>query len=191
MHNVLLEGEIVRLRPYRQSDREKVIELRNTARGQYFLNQGFISTIETQIEWEKGYFSRDNDYYWIIECKETLETIGTTALYDLCEESVEKGRLIVDEVKSLRKPYVLEAELLIIKYAFEELGVSRIITRTKLDNVKMKSINTRFGFNKTGECVINQEVYEIFELANYNQEFFKKYDAIIKKWSRKGNLNAR
>ncbi|WP_342508866.1 GNAT family N-acetyltransferase [Sporosarcina sp. FSL K6-2383] len=185
MHQVVLEGEVVNLKPYSPSDREKVIELRNTARGQYFLNQGFVSTIETQVEWEKGYFSRDNDFYWIIECKETKEMIGTTALYDITDQDAEKGRLIVDEKKSMRKPYVLEAELLILKYAFENLKLRHLITRTKLDNDKMKSINIRFGFKKTGECIINQEVYEHFLLEDYHPDSLLKYQSIVTKWRKK------
>lgn len=186
MHQVFLEGEIVNLRPYTFADREKVIKLRNSGRGQYFLNQGFDSTVETQIEWEKGYFARENDFYWIIECKETKDIIGTTALYDITSEKAEKGRLIVDEDKSLRKPYVLEAELLIIEYAFEKLNIHQLITRTKLDNEKMKSINKRFGFIKTGECKVNREVYEIFNLEGYHPDSLLKYQSLVMKWSKRG-----
>lgn len=189
MHEVYIEGEIIRLRPYTIMDREKVVNLRNSDKGQYFLNQGFLSTVETQVAWEKGYFTREDDYYWIIECKETEEIIGTTALYDICNEVAEKGRLIVDEEKSLKKPYVLEAELLIIKYAFETLRVRRILTRTKLDNVKMKSINLRMGFNKTGDCTINNEEYEVFELVEYQPTLFEKYQSIVMKWRKREEKN--
>lgn len=181
VHNIYLQGETVLLRPYSKFDASKVVDLRNTMRAQYYLNQGFESTIETQKKWQEEYFKRENDYYWVIECRETGDFIGTTALYNINSGQAEKGRLIVDEEKSLRKPYVLEAELLVIKFAVETLKIKHLITTTKLDNQKMKSINERFGFNYTEKkLVINNETYELAEFAK--KDSLIKIEKILKKW---------
>lgn len=166
------QGFFLTLIPYDDQYTYDVITFRNSERAKYFLNQSFNLTVDMQNRWGEEYFRRTNDVYWVIQCNETKKVVGTTALYDITPEQCEKGRLVVDENFASRKPYVLEAELMIIDIAFSELGVKQIVTCTRYDNKKMESINKRLGFVKFGERSIRGVIYNDFVL--YRSHFHRQ-----------------
>lgn len=166
------KGVFLTLIPYDHVHAPIVVNLRNSMRVKYFLNQQFDLSLDMQMCWGEKYFQRENDMYWVVQCNETKQVIGTTSLYDITNEQCEKGRLIMDETFTSRKPYVLEAELMIVEIAFSELGVERVITCTRYDNEKMESINKRLGFIKYGEHEVRGVMYNDFVL--YKSSFKKQ-----------------
>jgi RimJ/RimL family protein N-acetyltransferase len=170
------KGFFLTLIPYDNKYVLDVIRLRNRDRVKYFLNQSFNLSIDMQKQWAEEYFRRENDIYWVVQCNETKKIIGTTALYDITSLQCEKGRLVMDEAFTSRKPYVLEAELMIIDLAFGELCVEKIVTCTRYDNAKMESINKRLGFVKHGEREIRGIMYNDFILykSNFKKESLRK-----------------
>jgi len=178
-----ISGEIVDLIPYCSDYDEDIIRIRNLKDSKYYLSQNNNLEIKDQKKWAAEYFFKENDYYWIIICKETKQFIGTTSLYELKNNIIEKGRLVVDPEVSLRKPYVLESEILILDFAFKKLNVEKVITYNKEDNLKMQSINKRFGFEKTHSVNINGNNYFGF-LLNKENVTYTKLKKVIKMWSR-------
>lgn len=175
------KGNFLTLFPYEDRFAIDVVNLRNVDRAKYYLNQHFDSTIQTQLDWAKEYFKRDNDIYWVIICNNTKKIIGTTSLYDITQTKCEKGRLVIDEQFATSKPYTLEAEIMIIKIAFEELNLKNIITTTRYNNEKMESINKRLGFVHYGSHEIRGVQYQkyVLEKANFNPYPFEK---ILNHW---------
>lgn len=176
-----ISGDFINLLPYSEKYIEKIVEMRNVQKVRYFLNQIEPSTFEKQLLWTKDYLERENDLYWVIQSKETGEIIGTTSLYDIDSIQAEKGRFIIDENVSIQKPYALEAELLIINFAFTTLKLEKLVTCTREDNLKMESINKRFGFEYSDDFLVRGIRYKLF---NLNQENYSpmKFEKIINHW---------
>lgn len=176
-----ISGNFINLLPYTEKYIEKIVEMRNTQKVRYFLNQIEPSTFEKQMLWTRQYIKRENDLYWVIQSKETGEIIGTTSLYDIDRVQAEKGRFIIDENVSIQKPYALEAELLIINFAFKTLKLKKLVTCTREDNLKMESINKKFSFEYSRDFFIRGIKYKAYCLKqeNYSPERFEK---IIKHW---------
>lgn len=164
MKNQVIEGYFVELIPYGIDFVEDVLRLRNTESAKYFLNQTEDLTVEKQLLWTKKYLEKNDDLYWMIRTKKEKTIIGTTALYDINAESCEKGRLIVDKEYRNTKPYVLDAELLILNLAFDVLKVKTVKTCTKVDNSNMQSINSKFGFTFEKNILIRNEAYNYYRL---------------------------
>ena len=61
-----IHGKCIDLIPFQDHHAEAVVKLRNIPDVQYFMNQGFVSTIQTQNEWYRKYLSRNDDLYWVI-----------------------------------------------------------------------------------------------------------------------------
>ncbi|QPA30699.1 GNAT family N-acetyltransferase [Thermaerobacillus caldiproteolyticus] len=179
------KGQFLTLLPYDNQYAANIVKLRNTDRARYYLNQSFELSIDMQNDWAKEYFKRDNDIYWVIQCNETKQIIGSTSLYNITSLQCEKGRLIIDEKFATRKPYVLEAEIMIIKIAFKELGLNKIITSTRYDNGKMESINRRLGFVKSGSHYIRGVLYNDFVLEKENFDS-KPFERILVHWVKRG-----
>ena len=174
-------GKIIDMIPYDPSYSEEVVRLRNTDRVRYFLNQDYESTLETQHKWYDDYLLRDNDILWMVKNKQG-QMIGTNRIYEVDLLQAEKGSLIIDESMALGAPYALESDLIAIRFALDCLDVNKIITKVRLDNEKMKSINTRFGFTQSSIEKIRDIDYFVFELLS-NLFNPKPFEDIINYWS--------
>ncbi|MDG0811876.1 GNAT family N-acetyltransferase [Cohnella rhizosphaerae] len=149
------------------------------------MNQSFESTLDGQREWFEDYLTRDNDIYWVI-LNRRGDFVGTTALYniDFVAMKAEKGRLITDEAIAVGGPFVLEAELLLLHFAFKELGLKTIYTTVRDDNVKMQSVNRKLGFEYKYTIDIRDVPYHYYELSLdvYNPEPF---EPILEHWRKR------
>jgi RimJ/RimL family protein N-acetyltransferase len=180
-----LEGLFVRLQPYEPSYGEALRTLRNTDRGRHSLAQLTEISAEMQRDWYEQYRQRANDLTWVILNRRN-EFIGGTALYNIEPNPpwAEKGRLILDEKRSLEAPYALEAELLLIRFYFEQLPFPSLMTRVRMDNDKMISMNQRFGFTVTGPTELRGVPYYQMDLR---REDFTPHqlEAIISHWEKR------
>ena len=184
LNNQKIEGKIINLVPCQEKHLEFITNLRNKPNIKYFLSQKFDITVDMQIKWYQGYSKRINDLYYIIQDKNG-KYLGTSSLYNIDFElnTAEKGRKIVDEKYVLGKPIALESDILILDLAFKKLELSSLFSIVKKDNIKVISMNERYGFYQTGEKIIRNESYLIFQL-NRN-DAYKKYLKIIEHWSKK------
>jgi len=179
---VAIRGRTVDLVPYGPRHHERVVVLRNLAAAREYMNLGFDATLETQQRWYESYRTRQDDIYWVLSGKKDAEIVGTTRIYDMTVDQVEKGSLIVDPRMARLGPFALEAELLLIKFVFDELGIPKIVTAIATDNHNMLSINSRFGFVPAGRRDIRGKDYLVFELQR-GQFDSRKLDAIVDHWS--------
>ena len=161
-----LHGHVVDLVPYVAMHHSEVISLRNRPRPMYFLHQPEPLTLPGQQRWFSGYLERRDDIQWVIAGKDGT-VLGATALYSIAADRTraEKGRLVIDETRSMEAPYVLEAELLLLDVAFTHLGIQRVETCVRHDNGGMQSINARLGFTPCGSHDVRGVVYLDFDLT--------------------------
>lgn len=181
--NVVIEGKCIDLVPYEPKYAEPVVRLRNLPSVRYFLNQHHESTPASQHAWYSGYLNRHNDIFWVIKSKDG-RFLGCNRLYDITPTALEKGSLIVAPEVSQTLPAALEADLLGLRCAFSDLGVETVITKTRHDNVKMQSINTRFGFQ--AGCMENVGDIQ-YSVSSLSKSAFapEKFEIIINHWSKR------
>ena len=158
-----LIGKTVDLLPFAPEHAEATAKLRNAPNARAFFDQTELSTKESQEAYFKLYAQKGDDLYWVITDKKG-EIVGATALYGLTPQTGEKGRLILDEAASKRGPFALEAELLLISFAFDELKLPEITTVVRPDNSKMNSLNGRLGFRPVGPYELRGRMYVQFRL---------------------------
>jgi RimJ/RimL family protein N-acetyltransferase len=183
--SMALEGQCVRLQPYEPSYGEALRALRNTEQGRHNLAQLSEISAAMQRNWYEQYRQRANDLTWVILNRRN-EFIGATALYDIEPKPpwAEKGRLILDERRSLEAPYALEAELMLIRFYLEQFPFPSLMTRVRTDNDKMISMNQRFGFTITGPTELRGVPY--YQMDLQREDFsLGQFEAIISHWTKR------
>ena len=180
-----VRGVVMTLVPYGAQHIDDICRLRNTERARYYLNQEAPLTPEKQRNWTAGYEARWGDLYWMIQAPDG-RIVGATALYDIDEAgaSAEIGRLVVDEKVAFEAPYALEADLLVLRLAFADLGVARVTTIVRHENEKMNSMNARFGFLPCGTRDVRGTLYGEYDLdaERFDPNLF---DGILTHWSKR------
>lgn len=143
-HDYTLEGIAFRLRPVADKDAAFIISLRSD-RGEFF--QEGSNTEREQIVWQKQYYERPGDYYFIIE-KKSGEPVGTIAAYDINEDKkqAEFGRWLVVE----SSPAAVESAWLIHRFIFETLGFSSALSFTIEENRSVVSFHNSCGAKSRG-----------------------------------------
>jgi len=142
-HSVTTEGFGVRLRPVRMEDAAFIVWLRNLdhARGRI----GDTVDESGQRAWLEKYFTRDGDYYFIIETASGV-SVGAYGIYDVRGRSAESGRWVINPAV----PAAIPSALLAFRTAFETLGMDELRVSTVSTNQLVLSLNRKFGFRQIG-----------------------------------------
>lgn len=143
--DIQLDGVFCSLIPITEKELPLVVELRNRKKNKYFMNQAYDITLESQKKWHQDYMKRDDDIYWGIWNREYI-FVGTIRLYNVEGEVCEEGSCIVDERHAKEAPYAVEAKYLLSRYAFQTLGMRRMINEIRTDNKVMNSLAKQQGF---------------------------------------------
>jgi RimJ/RimL family protein N-acetyltransferase len=93
-HDLTVEAHGLRLRPVRISDAGFIVLLRNSPHALGNVGDS-AAEIAAQEKWLLDYFSRPNDYYFIIESRSGGRPVGTVGIYDVTNTTGEWGRWIV------------------------------------------------------------------------------------------------
>jgi RimJ/RimL family protein N-acetyltransferase len=103
------------------------------------------TTTDSQEAWLKNYFTRESDYYFIIETAGGLPA-GAYGIYDIRGTSAESGRWIIrPEV-----PAAIPSAMLAFETAFDKLRMTELRVSTVSTNQLVLSLNKKFGFKQTG-----------------------------------------
>lgn len=141
-HDVVEEGPAFRLRPVELADAAFIVMLRQEEELSRFVHPISQNVID-QEQYLRAYYERADDYYFIIERKDTGSAEGTIGLYDIDElaRSGEWGRWIV-RPGSLA---AVESALLIYRVAFTRLELNRVYCRTVAANTRVISFHNSSG----------------------------------------------
>lgn len=141
-HEITLEGVGFRLRPIRDEDASFVLKLRNNPELNRFLH-ATSQKLDDQLAWFASYYSRPNDYYFVVERLIDGIAEGVISLYDINEAigEGEWGRWILRE-GSLA---AIESTWLIYRFAFEILELNQVYCRTVADNQSVVSFHDSTG----------------------------------------------
>jgi len=142
-HSIIAEGFGVRLRPVRQDDAAFIVWLRNLdhARGRV----GDSATdVPSQHKWLERYFSRADDYYFIVETMKG-NPVGTYSLYNITGLRAESGRWIIRPGAAAALP----SGFVLYDLAFCQLKLYELNGSTVATNLSVLSINRKLGWKQT------------------------------------------
>ncbi len=178
-----IKGKCIDLVPVKEDHLARIVELRNQEKSRYFLNQPQLLTFETQKEWYEKYAERNNDIYWCIQNKNGI-IVGTIRIYDITEDSCNHGSFIIDESYAMGNPYALEAQIITLEFAFQELHVHKIINDNRIDNEKVSAISCKMGFHYEKEIEIHNVKYlrYVLEEKDINTN---KYKLVLDKFMKR------
>jgi RimJ/RimL family protein N-acetyltransferase len=145
-HELTVEGHAFRLRPAELADAAFILRLRMDPQRNRYIHRG-ASDLAAQQEWLEQYFTRPDDYYFVIENRATGEPEGTIGIYDVDPEAqtAEWGRWIVRS-GSLA---ALESACLMYSIAFDLLDLEAVYCRTILENKSALAFQDSFGVERT------------------------------------------
>lgn len=136
-HNIKLSGFSYQLRPIEKSDAQFIIETRleDANRNKYI--HAIDADVTKQEKWIEDYFTREDDYYFVIENILTRIPEGLIGLYDIKGGKAEWGRWVIKK-GSLA---AVESVDLICQVAFDKLGLKEIYSRTIENNQAVVSFH--------------------------------------------------
>ena len=143
-HEVILEGFGCKLRPASLDDSQFIVELRNMDFAKGNINRT-STDVERQKEWMRKYLARPDDYYWLISpANGEGRPVGTIGLYDFTPDRREAmpGRWVMMNQTSFN---VMAPIFLVYRFAFESLGVDRLVMDVVSDNRKVRRFHELYG----------------------------------------------
>jgi|InofroStandDraft_1065614.scaffolds.fasta_scaffold39915_2 Acetyltransferases, including N-acetylases of ribosomal proteins len=146
VYNKILLGKTVKMRAIEETDAEITYNMRNNVEKSKFLNSP-PGSIQEQREYIIKQRNTPGDYYFIIE-DFNGNIIGMKAFYGYCQEkkSVESGRFMGfgNQIQHI------EALVIGFDFAFDILGVNKVIMTVIERNQSMYSLQKRMGAKETG-----------------------------------------
>ncbi len=141
---VEIKGNRIILREISEEDSPLVVKWRNAElpRKTFFSDE--LLTEEKQLKWVQRYKENTSDITLIIE--KGNNPIGMVALYNICDEKAEFGRLLIGEKEYRGYGYAKEASKLILEYGLKNLGLRFIYAKVFEDNKPALSLYIALGF---------------------------------------------
>jgi len=155
----MLCGQKIKLRYYESKDFDLVSKLRNLPESyDWFYEFEPINSFMTKGWWETSFTKKDEKNFIIADILSD-EAIGTCSLVHIDQRNrkCEFGRFIIDPNKQSAKAGV-EAELLILEYAFRHLNMHKVFLEVLSSNNKAISIYNKFGFQQEG--YFNEHIFK-------------------------------
>ena len=185
----MLYGNKIKLRYYESKDFDLVYKLRNIPESyDWFYEYEPINSAMTKNWWEQSFSKKDEKNFIIADVK-TDEAIGTCSLVhiDYRNRKCEFGRFIINPEHNSPKAAV-EAEFLILEYAFAHLGLNKVYIEVLDNNSKVISLHKKFGF--VDEAFFKEHIFknnqfvDVVGMALFNKVFVEnksKFDKIVYK----------
>ena len=166
----------VTIRPITYDDTENIVRWRNSE----YVNSRFIDrrmfTKESHEAWLKNYVETGKVAQFIILLNG--EPVGSVYLrdIDLNKKEAEYG-IFIGEESARGKGVGTKSAILILKYAFEELGLEKIFLRVLKDNPGAVRSYEKAGFKKNDRTEIlniNGEMCEVIFMELEKKDFEKR-----------------
>lgn len=177
-----IKGNFVTLRSITLEDVEFSYEIRSEPANRDTVGQ-LAPSLEAQEEFIKWQMSEPDDYYFVV-LNNQGESIGLIGLYDIHDEIGETGR----EVNNGTPEEIMEAELLISKFAFETISLKKYSCVVYVHNRKHIAQHKKLGMEETKHVTRNGIECIHFECSADNERVvqgLKKTEQLLNKlWKR-------
>lgn len=147
----MLFGELCYLRPVEIDDSERIRDWRLTEDVSYYFPSFEPISLQKQKDWMTYIIQDSTSYYFIICDKTTSTPIGVIFLtgIDRLNQNTEFGYYLGDK-KYQGTGIAIEAELLLLDYAFNIQNMHKVYCESLEYNEKVHTIHAKFGFMKDG-----------------------------------------
>jgi RimJ/RimL family protein N-acetyltransferase len=175
-HVVFLRGKKVVLRPLnKQTDLEKVYKWINDPGIRYFVTGAFPQTIKQEEEWLDSVGKNKNSIVLAIEALGG-EFIGTIGLHGIeWHNGVATTGVLIGEKRFWNKGYGTDAKMILLDYAFNELGLRKICSRVYSFNKRSLNYSLHCGYRiegrLRGQILKNGKYYDIIELGLFKKDW--------------------
>lgn len=136
-----VNGNYVKLKNVVPSEEvaEFIVRLRRDERKSKYIHET-SNDIALQKKWIEEQNERSNDYYFLM-INNNGEFVGTVSIYNINNKKAELGRWVSvgNALENMDSVYILH------KWAFSELGLDTIYTRTLSENIKVVNFWKKFG----------------------------------------------
>lgn len=146
-HDVHIAGHAFRLRPVADSDAAYIVDLRG--RGGPYVNRGAVD-VEQQRAWLDGYFTRADDFYFVVERLGAGRREGLVGLYHVGAGCAEWGRFVLES----RSVAAVETALLVYRLAFDVLVLDEVFCRTLQANARVVAFHDSCGIPRASDPVM-------------------------------------
>ena len=176
LYNEIIHGNLVSVRSAVPGDAEQTLKLRQDPVKTRYLHQ-IDDDITRQIKWLEQQNEREGDYFFVV-LDEYGKIIGTSGIYDIATNLGQSGRLL-----SYGNAFQsFEGQMLVIRFAFEYLGLSGLWCTVDKDNQASYKFSRAFGF-QFREPAFDEESghwvkYGILKKANY-KSYIEKIEHMI------------
>lgn len=163
---MILTSKNIELRLLDLSTLETLRNWRNRSDVNQFMEYREVISAEVQRQWFNN-LSKENNYYFIIFTNDN--PIGMIHLgdVDIMLRTAESGMFIAE--RSYRGiGLALSASLLLLEFAFEELGLLELFAKVKNDNIQAQDYNKLLGFQEKrklnddfSQWTLEKRVYDI------------------------------
>jgi len=157
-----LKGKLTALRPLTTDDAQITLKWRLSERAR-FLNRG-AETVEQQKSWIAAK-EKTGDLNFIIEYQQS--PVGMIALHNIStiHRNAIIGRLLIGEQSAVgNAPVSFEAEVLLLDYAFETLGLHKIYGDIREDNKGVIKLRSYLGYHQDG--ILRDYIYDNGQYIN-------------------------
>ena len=160
-----LEGQYVDLKPCTEDDAEFTMALRKDPEFVRFL-PAIDNTIDQQREWIRHQRDKEGDYFFVVWDKNG-NRIGTISIYGIHANRAESGRLAIKGENPFQG---IEAQILVFRFAFGELGLECVDGFIFADNERAIRFNKQFG-GRQYPPEIDENGRTIIRFENWREDF--------------------
>ncbi len=132
------------LRPLDRTDIELLRQWRNSKEISTYLRKIEPISTEQQIRWYEDYLTEEGIYFWAIV--EGHDVIGALAIYDICGDRAEIGKIMIGNPDARGKGYGYLSLILAMKCGFEMLELDSYYLFVHEKNIAALKTYRKAGF---------------------------------------------
>ncbi|MBI2120440.1 MAG: GNAT family N-acetyltransferase [Parcubacteria group bacterium] len=166
----------VYLRPFEKDDLQRCCRWINDPEVRRFLSTQSLPSLQKEEEWYNSLQKSDNDVVLAIISKENHAHIGNIGLHriDWINRRGTTGALI-GEKEYWAKGYGTEAKLLLLKHAFDTLGLEKICSNVFSNNPRSKAYLEKTGYREEGcrrrHFLVDGKKVDDYIMAIFREDF--------------------
>ena len=176
----MIQGEKIFLRNMEEKDLEKKVEWINNPEINETLMYDVPLYLDKTKEWYKKTLTDKTRHDFAIIEDETGEFIGLTGLRRI-DERHKRGQfyITIGEKSKWGKGYAKEAVLLVLRFAFNEVGLEKVYLFTLDNNTRARSLYEKLGFEQEAlmkkHFFVHDKLFDLYQHAFLKDKFYKKY----------------
>lgn len=164
-HNYTVNYQNVTLLPLTKEHIELLRKWRNDSKNSRFLRSIPFITPEMQENWYETYLANEDELCLVIYENQVLKrVVGSLSLYEFHDKQAEFGKILIGDEEAHGKSVGYHAILAVLKIAFEELKLEKVVLRVYDENIAAKRIYEKAGFKKVGSGITNHMIEDYMEL---------------------------